>query len=226
MRTGWLALIALASAAALALPLTGQAGPIVRVDFSNPGLIPAHWTLILHPDGRGHFRSERGNAPAETPRGSDSSLLAAPDQDRDVQLSAQFARRVFRAARDHKWFGEECDGHMKVAFQGWKKLSYTGPEGQGSCSFNYSKDKEIQALGDSMVAVADTILEGARLELLLLHDRLGLDKEMEYVAEAEGDGRMQQICAIRGILERVAEDPAVMERVRKRATVLLEKTEE
>ncbi len=115
---------------------------------------------------------------------------------------------------------------MKVAFQGWKRLSYTGPEGQGSCAFNYLNDKEIQALGNSMVAVADTILEGARLELLLQHDRLGLDAEMEYVTEAAGDGRMEQICAIRGILERLAGDPAVMERVRKRARVLLEEAEE
>ena len=72
---------------------------------------------------------------------------------------------------------------MKVAFQGWKTLTYTGPAGQGSCTFNYSRDKEIQALGDPS-AVAQTILEGARLEMLLQHDRLGLDKEMEYLTEA------------------------------------------
>jgi hypothetical protein len=120
----------------------------------------------------------------------------------------------------------ECESHLKVAFQGRKKLSYAGPEGQGACTFNYSKDKGIQALGDSLVAVSSTILEGARLELLLQHDRLGLDKEMEYLTEAQGDGRVQQICTIRAILERLAEDPAVMERVRKRARSMLERTEE
>ncbi len=225
MRTGWLALVTLASAA-LALPSQGQAGPVVQADYTNPALNPSHWTLILHPDGSGHFRSERGNANSEASPGSDPPQMVAPDQDRDVHLSAQFAKRVFRAARDRRWFSEECESHMKVAFQGWKRLSYTGPEGQGSCAFNYSNDKEIQALGNSMVAVADTILEGARLELLLQHDRLGLDAEMEYVTEAAGDGRMEQICAIRGILERLAGDPAVMERVRKRARVLLEEAEE
>jgi hypothetical protein len=115
---------------------------------------------------------------------------------------------------------------MKVAFQGSKKLSYAGPEGQGSCEFNYSRDKEIQALGESLMSVAATILEGARLEKLLLHDRLGLDRETEYLIDASGDGRVQQICAIRGILERLAEDPSVMERVRKRARILLAKPED
>jgi hypothetical protein len=141
-------------------------------------------------------------------------------------VSASFAERVFQTARNQKWFSEECESHMKVAFQGWKKLSYSGPGGQGSCEFNYSREKEIQELGDSLVAVAATILEGAKLETLLLHDRLGLDKEMEYLIDASGDGRVQQIGAIRGILERLAEDPGVMERVRKRATALLRKAEE
>ncbi len=97
--------------------------------------------------------------------------------------------------------------------------------GPGGCAFNYAKDKEIQWLGESLVAVAGGIVEGARLETLLQHDRLGLDKETEYVVEAAGDGRMQQLGTIREILERLADDPEVMDRVRKRARTLLAKTE-
>ena len=91
-----------------------------------------------------------------------------------------------------------------MAFQGLKKLTYTGPEGEGSCEFNYSRDTEIQSLGDSLVAVATTIIEGARLETLLQHDPLGLDQEIQNVQEAAGDGRAQQICSIRDILERLS----------------------
>jgi hypothetical protein len=224
MKTRWLALVALIWAAS-SLPLQGQVGPVVQMDFSNPGLTPAHWTLILHPDGSGHFRSERGNL-AESLRTSEVPRMEAPDQDRDIHLSGQFAERVFQTARGHKLFGEECESHAKVAFQGQRKLSYASSEGQGSCEFNYSRDKEIQALSDSLIAVATTILEGARLEMLLQHDRLGLDSEMEYMTEALADRRVQQICAIRGILERLAEDQDVMERVRKRARLLLANAEE
>jgi hypothetical protein len=212
MRTAVLVL----AAAALALPLRSETGPVLQVEFSNPGLSPSHWILTIHPDGNGHFRSERGNAPAEDPQG-----IEAPNVDRDIQLSAGFAERVFQTVRNRIWFNVDCESHLKVAFQGWKKLSYSGPEGQGVCTFNYSKNKEIQALGDSLVSVAGTILTGARLEMLLQHDPLGLDSETEYLVEAVRDGRAQQICAIRGILERLAEDQGVMERVRKRARVLL-----
>jgi hypothetical protein len=220
MKWAWL----IAAIPALVLTAPGQVAtagaPVIQVDFSNPDLSPTHWTLIVHPDGSGHFLSERNAAP-----GARSPGIDAPSVDRDVQLSAEFAGRVFQMAQSHKYFKMECESHMKVAFQGWKKLSYRGPGGEGSCQFNFSRDKEIEALGESLVAVAETIVEGARLETLLLHDPLGLDHETEYLVEAAGDGRVQQIGAIRGILERLASDDAVLERVRKRARMLLARAE-
>jgi hypothetical protein len=115
---------------------------------------------------------------------------------------------------------------MKVAFQGWKKLTYRGPEGQGSCGFNYSKDKGIQELGESLVAVGETILEGSKLDWLLRYDRLGLDREMEYVVNGAGDGRLMEFGTIKGVLERLAEDEGVLDRVRKRARTLLARIQE
>jgi hypothetical protein len=221
MRAPWLVFAAaLPVAAAFAPAAWSQSGPasneVVTVDFSNPGNSPSHWTLVLHRDGSGHFSSQLGKPPAE-----EVPELSAPDVDRDIHVSAEFAERVFLAAQQHNWFNQNCESHLKVAFQGWKKLSYSGPGGQGSCTFNYSRDKEIQALGDSLVGVAETLREGARLEMLLQHDRLGLDKEMEYIAEAAKDGRLRQVGTISEILERLADDDDVLERVRKRARLLL-----
>ena len=215
----------------LAPNLAAQAepGPVVHVEFSNPALTPPHWTLTVHPDGSGHFLSEPGRRPSPPPEGTvqlTEPAIDPPVLDREIQLSTAFAQRIFQAARRHNWFSQECDSHLKVAFQGWKKLSYAGSEGRGSCSFNYSKDKEIQDLGDSLVAVAATILSGARIEKLLQYDRLGLDRELEYLTEAVNDGRAQQIGVIRATLERLATDPAIMDRVRKRARLLLPRREE
>ncbi len=205
--------------------LTGAAmaesDPLLRLEFSNPGLTPAQWSLEFHPDGSGHFRSERGTANMDDPK-----LIEAPNIDRDVQISPKFAAHAFQVAQHKKYFRSECESHMKVAFQGTKKLSYTGPKGEGSCEFNYSRDAEIQSLGDALVAVATTIIEGARLETLLQHDPLGLDREIQNVQEAAEDGRAQQICSIRNILEKLSDDPAVLERVRKRARALLAHADE
>jgi hypothetical protein len=192
------------------------ADPMIQVDFSDPGLSPSQWTLTLRPDGSGHFRSQSGKAVDDTTHG-----IVAPAVDRDIQVSAAYAGRVFATAGRHRWFNDDCESHLKVAFQGWKTLTYTGPQGKGSCTFNFSKDKEIQDLGDSLEAVVETILEGSRMELLLQHDRLGLDAEMEFLVEAVDDGRAQQVCVIKEILERLAQDDTVLERVRKRARMLL-----
>ncbi len=190
--------------------------PVITVDFSSPAMNPPHWVLVIHPDGSGHFHSDRGVASS-----NESQQMDVADVDRDVRLTPDFAAHVFQVARRHNWFHQDCESHLKVAFQGWKKISYTGPEGQGSCTFNFSKDKEIADLGDALVGVSETIREGARLELLLQHDPLGLDQETEYMVDAQKDGRLRQIGAIREILEHLAGDPAVMDRVRKRARALL-----
>lgn len=216
MRSVWLVL----AGTAMAVSAVAESGPVIEFDFSNPELTPAHWILTISPQGTGHFQSERGNAPIDK-----TEEFEVANIDRDISVSSKFAGRIFATVRQPKFFQEGCESHIKVAFQGWKKVTYKGPEGTESCTFNYSKDKEIEALGESLVAVAGTILEGARLEILLQHDRLGLDKETEYLVEAVSDGRVQQIGAIRDILERLEQDPEVMERVRKRAKVLLARTD-
>ena len=207
--------LALASVV-LALPAQGELGSVLKVDFSNPGLTPAKWTLVLHPDGSAHFHADSGAITA-----AQLHVIEPTTVDRDVQLSQQFADRVFDTVHHHNLLNDGCESHLKVAFQGWKKMTYSGPDGDGSCEFNYSKNRDIQSLGESMVAVASTIIEGARLELLLQHDPLGLDKEMDYLKEASEDGRLQQMGAIRGILTKLVNDPEVMERVRRRARLLL-----
>lgn len=200
-----------------ALPMYGASDPTLRVEFSNPGLYPSQWTLVFHPDGTGHFHAESGGVrPVE-----DHDEIVPSQIDRDVNLSGSFAGRAFQTVHQHKLLKVQCESHLKVAFQGWKKITYSGPDGHGSCEFNYSKNNDIQELGDSLVAVASTLIEGARLELLLQHDPLGLDKAIQFIVDASNDGRLQEICAIRGILQRLEDDPHVMERVRKRARTLL-----
>jgi len=221
--------VRLAAAAAFALSASSQApvaaAPVVQVDYANPGLSPSQWTITLHRDGTAHFRSQTAKPPEEpqqVQQQDQQHRMDTPPVDRDFRVSAGFAARVFDTAERHNRFNQACESHLKVAFQGWKTFTYSGPEGQGACTFNYSKDKEIEDLAQEMEGVGETLLEGARLEMLLQHDRLGLDAEMEFLTDAAADGRVQQIGAIRDILERLTQDDEVLERVRRRARSLLE----
>lgn len=217
MRRGMAGMVAAAGLLCTgALAVWSQTAPVFEFDYSNPNLIPAEWTLEVRPDGNGHFRTVRGSA---TP----TQEIEAPDIDRDFKVSEGFARHVFQVAQRKRLFQSGCESHMNVAFQGTKKFVYQGPSGEGSCQFNYSKDNEIQGLADSLMSVANTLVEGARLQSLLKHDPLGLDHETEMLVESANDGRAQQIGSIRDILEQLEDDPVVLDRVKRRARLLLAK---
>ena len=213
MFLGLLPVAALVSYSPLAF---AQQGALFQVEFTNPQLVPAHWQLTLHEDGSGQFDAEGGQ-----PSGLEATQISSGDVHRAVQLSPAFTAQVFSLARQRKLFNYPCESHMKVAFQGTKKLSYTGPEGSGSCEFNYSKDKEIEALGNSLLSVETTILSGARMEKLLLHDRLGLDQELDYLTGEVHNGDATEIGVIRETLTRIASDDQVMERAQRKARLLL-----
>jgi hypothetical protein len=193
-----------------------QQGSLFQIQFTNEQLIPAHWQLTLHPDGSGNFDADGGH-----PSGIDAKQILAGDVHRPIQLSPALTEQVFSTARMRRLFAFPCESHMKVAFQGVKRLSYIGPEGSGACEFNYSKDKEIETLGNSLLAVEYTIMSGARLEKLLQHDRLGLDKELDDLITAAHEGNAMEMGVIRETLTRIAYDEQVLDRARRKARLLL-----
>ncbi|WP_263354655.1 hypothetical protein [Acidicapsa acidisoli] len=196
--------------------LRAQQSAVFQIEFTNLQLVPSHWTLKLSPDGSGQFDAEGGQ-----PTQEEAKTILAGDVHRPVQLSPAFTEQVFSTARTRRWFAFPCESHMKVAFQGTKRLSYSGPEGSGACEYNYSKDKQIEELGNSLMAVEFTILSGARMEKLLQHDRLGLDEELDNLVTALHEGSAAEVGTIRETLTRIASDEEVMDRVRRKARQLL-----
>src|SRR5579863_4234694 len=93
MRIGWM----LAAALLFVLPARGETDAVIRVDYSNPGLYPAQWTLEFHPDGSGHFHAEGGTKPND-----EDETISPGKVDRDINLSADFAGRVFSEVRDSR----------------------------------------------------------------------------------------------------------------------------
>jgi len=197
--------------------LAAQQSATVQVEFTNSRLTPSHWKLALNPDGSGQFDADGGQ-----PTAADQNQLLVKEVHRPIQLSPEFTGEVFSVARDRKLFNFPCESHMKVAFQGTKRFSYSGPEGSGACEFNYSKDKRIQQLSDSFMAVENTLIIGARLEKLLQHDRLGIDREMENLATSAHDHSSIELGTIRETLTTIATDEQVLERARRKARLLLE----
>lgn len=209
-----------AATGAPALPDVGASRPTssVTLSYHHPQTQPTSYVLIIHEDGTGHFHSEPLKTP---PEGTEGPLATA--QDADVWISHELRDKLFGVARGHKVKSGNCDdGGSKIAFQGTKRLIYDGPAGRQECEFNWSRNKEIQTLTEQLQAVAQTLEEGRRLEVEHLHDRLGLDAELEALTRLVAEGHAVEIGNIAPQLRELANDPAVLDRVRRRARLLLE----
>lgn len=211
-----LCLVLFAPARAQGQTAPGSAArPQITFLYENKDGNPRRFSLVFGENGAGNYHSEPGKQPA------DLEDCREPVQ-ASVQLSRPLVETAFAAARHYRFFALRCeDGKDRIAFQGNKTFSYQGADGQGSCTYNYSKTKAIQALGERLQAISFTLEEGARLTLKHQHDRLGLDAELEVLAEEVAAGRALELANIAPVLRAIADDPQVIERARNRARKLL-----
>jgi len=215
-----------AAASVLVLALSQAAQPAaapasasaeIRFSFEHAQLDPAQYTLIIHEDGSGHYQSTPGPVSLS---GSDG--FASTPQQREMVVPDPLLASLFRTARSHHFFATECEApDSHVAFTGKKTVAYAGPDGHGECTFNWSRDQQLNQLVDDLMAVAYTLYEGNRLAIMHTHSRLGLDAELENLQDAAKNHRALEIENIAAELQSIASDPAVMNRARNRARALL-----
>ncbi len=215
--------LAVSLAICIALSAVGQtpsANPAtasVEFRYENPSLQPARYMILLHEDGNGRFQAETGPAAPD-----DIAALPAQGQERKIHISDAATKRIFSTARQKQLFATACEnGGDKVAFQGKKTLTYAGPEGRGSCIYNYSKDQQIEWITNEFEGIASTLEEGRRLQLEHDHGRLTLDAELETLDTMAHNGQALELDNIAPTLQQIAGDDAVMQRVQKRARNLL-----
>jgi hypothetical protein len=211
----WLCFLCLGSA--LIATAQNNTRARIRFIFENPKLQPANYVLDINEDGTGHFSSKPGSTAAP-----DAESIAPQPVNTDVTITEPLLSLLFKTARSHNFFDVACEStKVKVAFTGKKALQYTGPDGDGACTFNWSRDQQLMKLADDLVAVAFTLEEGRRLAMEHEHNRLSLDAELEELVDAVKAGRAQQVQNIAPQLEAIAADEKVLERARSRARQLL-----
>lgn len=213
MKAALLPLLIALSSAAFGL----ASGATITFHFENPKLQPASYQFIINQDGSGHFESDPGSSAAP-----DAAGIAPQPVSRAIHIGQPLLGEIFQTARTHKLFAEKCESNKDdVAFTGRKTVSYSGPDGKGSCTFNWSNDRQLNGLADDFIAVAYTLEEGRKLSVEHEHDRLSLDAELETLEDAAKGGQAKEIENIAPELVSIAADGAVMERARTRARRLL-----
>jgi hypothetical protein len=218
----WTALLLGSAYSAKDVVAQDSAGAQIRFTYENPKLQPQKYVITVEEGGSGHFRSEVSPLPTP-PAPNDSESMSAGPQDRPIHISKMLRESIFAAARKNRLFAIACDDKQKnIAFQGTKTLEYEGPEGKGSCIYNWSKNSQVNKLTDQFEAIAATLEEGAKLQRQYEHGRLSLDQEMEFLDQMAKEGRVTELENIAPILQTLAGDEAVLQRVQRRARELLQ----
>lgn len=177
---------------------------------------PAKWTLDIDAEGRGHYHSLL-NPEAQAEAGA---TMPSPF-DQQIEVSATVRQQLFATAHAQRFFTKPCESSHKVAFTGLKTVAYTGPDGSGSCTFNWSQDAQLMRLAGTFSAISTTLEEGRRLRIAYLHDRLSLDAELETLATEAKSGQAAELANIAPELEAIASDVNVMKRAQAKASALL-----
>jgi hypothetical protein len=198
----------------------------VSFQFERAGLPVPRYTLEIHEDGSGRYQAdEAASLPSQS--SSAAQYVGGKHIDRAITLSPTTVAKIFKQVRSLDYFNITCTSKAKnIADTGKKTLTYVGPDGRGSCVYNYSDNKNVTALADMFLAIAFTIDEGRRLEFFHRYDRLGLDEEMTTLGHEADEGRALELGTIAPTLMSIESDTAVIQRVRLRAGKLLEQSKD
>jgi hypothetical protein len=192
--------------------------PVILFAFDRPGLPIPTYLMAIAQDGNGHYA---GTEVPETP-GNSAPAVEPQSFGRPFSVAPATAERILGLARNLQDFNVTCASNAKnIADTGKKKLTYSGPDGHGSCTYNYSDNKDVQAVTGIFQGIAETMDLGRRLDLLHRFDRLGLDDAMAFLADEVSHGRALEVVTIAPTLRSIADDAEVMQRVRARAKALL-----
>jgi len=200
-------------------PVSTVAPRQVSFTFDRKGVAVAHYRLVVFEDGTGLY--EGNEVPSATAYGRAADQTPLPFK-HVITISPATSAKVMSMAEKLNRFDMDCASKLKnIADTGTKTLRYEGRDGEGSCTYNYSENKDVQSLTDTFQGIAETLDTGRKLDQLHRFDRLGLDSAMKYLVEEVSSGRALEIGTITKSLESIAQDTDVMARVRNRATALL-----
>ncbi len=187
--------------------------PTVSFTCDFPGSEPDHYMVSV---------SEDGNAAYD----SDSRLneSAASEPFHSAFTVSQDARtRVFDLTKRANYFQSDLDSKKKnLASTGVKTLTYKDAQKSTRATYNYSPAPAVQALTAFFQSLATTLEFGHRLDYYLQYQKLALDEELKKMEEMSKSGGLEEISAVAPILQKIADDPAVIKVVRARAQRLLQ----
>jgi hypothetical protein len=177
------------------------------------------YKVVIHEDGSATYEGEA--LPPRTRYGVAVSPESIPFH-HDMNLSPATTARIFDLSAQLDHFNSTCASKAKnIADTGTKTVTYSGADGKGSCTYNFTEIKELASLTQLIQGIAETLDEGRELDRLHRYDRLGLDSVMTFFQQEVAAGRAIELQTISDSLRAITADNDLLARVRAKASALL-----
>lgn len=200
---------------------TGAATVSFSCDF--PGSNPSHYGFSVTSKGQTSYNSD---GKLHLDEGSASDEAAPTDASpfrMDLNISPGTAAHIFNLVKEAHYFQGDIDFKKKnVAFTGEKALTYQDGNQSISASYNYSSVAAVEELTAFFQNLSAVIEFGRRLDYEYRYQKLALDEEMRRMEETTLRDVGPDLPAAVPVLQKIADDPSVINPVRARAMRLLE----
>ena len=188
--------------------------PLVSFTCDFPGSEPDHYALSVSDDGKASYDSDSKLSP-ESEVGDPFHL--------DFTISPAARVRVFDLAKRAHYFEGPIESKKKnLASTGTKTLTYKDAQKSTHATYNYSPVPAIQELTAFFQSLSTTLEFGRRLDYYLRYQKLALDEELKKMEEMWHSHQLEEISSVAPVLQKIADDPAVIKVVRARAQGLLQ----
>jgi hypothetical protein len=186
----------------------------VTFSLDFPNSVPEHYTISVASDGQAHYSCIARISDQSEDRDNYSS---------DFTVSEATRGRIFDlASQAHYFTGKVDSGNRKVAFTGKKKLVYSDGQRNNSADYNYSSVPAVEQLTTLFQDMEATLEFGRRITYEHRYQKLALDDELKSMEDAARSGSLAELPAVKPILQRVYDDPSVMNMTRARALRIMD----
>lgn len=194
--------------------------PTVAFTCDFPGSNPSHYGLSVTINGLASYISDgKVNKDAVTSDGADPE----PPFRMDFQLSAATSTRIFELAKAARYFEGDVDSKKKnIASTGNKTLSYRDAGKTNVANYNYSPVPAVEELTVLFQDLSSTVEFGRRLEYGYRYQKLALDEEIKRMEGTRVAETWPDLAAAAPVLQKIVDDPSVINTVRARAQRLLQ----
>lgn len=192
-----------------------RAADMASVSFSLdfPNSSPEHYAIMIQADGQAHYESTGRLSNDSDVRDDYQTDFAFSDSTRDL---------IFKLAKEAHYFSGKVDsGNKKLAFTGSKKLAYSDDQRASSAEYNFSPVPPVQQLTSLFQNVSATLEFGRRITYYHRYQKLALDDELKRMEDQARRGELAELQAVKPVLQKVYDDPSVMNVVRARAQAIM-----